>query len=102
MAYVTPLPSTRKLRRLAEWGGPFPIKNRHLVLAAERFDLGENVINFLKLFPKYTVFESREEFIYQCVVIEQYLRANKTMPMQFIELMYTQHRHMFQYHPNNN
>lgn len=102
MAYDIPLPSTRKLRQLAEWGGPFPIKNRHLMLAAERFNLGEKVIKFLTLFPKDTIFVSREDFLYQCNVIEQYLHANQTMPMQFIEIMYLQHKSAFQYHPINN
>lgn len=102
MAYDTPLPSIRRLRQLAEWGGPFPIQNRHLLLAAERFNLGEKVINFLELFPKESVFETREDFMYQCDVIEHYLRANQTMPMQYIELMYRQHKSKFQYHPLNN
>lgn len=100
--YNIPLPSIRKLRQLAEWGGPFPIQSRHLVLAGERFDLGDKVIHFLELFPKDTIFESREDFLYQCYVIEQYLRANRTIPMQFIEFMYLKNESKYLYHPINN
>jgi|SRR5581483_7415738 len=90
MAFDGPLPSLRKLRQLADWGGPFPIQNRHLMLAAERFGFGDIIINFLKLFPKHTTFQSRDDFIYQCEVMELYIRTNQKMPMDFIEVLYRQ------------
>lgn len=90
MAYDTPLPSIRKLRQLADWGGPYPIQNRRLILAAERFELGDKVINFLQLFTKGTIFQSRDDFLYQCEVMELYVRTNQKMPADFVEVMFKQ------------
>ena len=90
MAYDTPLPSIRKLRQLANWGGPYPIENRHMVLAAERFGCSDKVVRFLQLFSKATVFQSREDFLYQCNVMELYIKANQHMPADFIDVMFKQ------------
>lgn len=90
MAYDTPLPSIRKLRQLANWGGPYPIQNRHMILEAERFGFDDRIINFLNLFTKRTTFQSREDFLYQCEVMELYIRTNQKMPADFIEVMFTQ------------
>lgn len=83
MAYDTPLPPIRKLKQLADWGGPFPIHNRHLILAAERFGFGEKVISFLELFPKNAIFDTRSEFIQQCEDVEHYIRTEQHMPASF-------------------
>ena len=87
MALESELPPIRKLRDLAEWGGPFPIQNRHLKLAAERFGLGEKVINFLDLFPQTATFQSRNDFIHQCEVVEAFIRAKQEMPSELIDLL---------------
>ena len=87
MAIMSELPSIRKLKTLADWGGPFPIQNRHLKLAAERFGLGEKVIQFLDLFPQTAVFQTRNDFIHQCEVVEAYIRAKQDMPHELIDLL---------------
>lgn len=87
MAIVSELPSIRKLKNLADWGGPFPIQNRHLKLAAERFGFDEKVIQFLELFPQNAVFQTRDDFIHQCEVVEAYIRAKQDMPNELIDLL---------------
>jgi hypothetical protein len=90
MVYNTPLPSSRHLKQLADWGGPYPIDNRHLILLAVRFGFGEKVMNFLQLFPLDATFQTRRDFMHQCDVIRQFLRANQEIPMEFIEQMHFQ------------
>jgi hypothetical protein len=90
MAYDAPLPSIRKLRQLADWGGPYPIENRRMILVAERFGLGDKVINFLDLFTKNTIFQSREDFLYQCEVMGLYVKTNQKLPADFIDAMFKQ------------
>jgi len=56
----------RSLKHLAEICGPFPIKNRRLLLSAERFGFNGRVIEFLRLFPANQVFHSRDSFLKSC------------------------------------
>lgn len=90
MVYDTPLPSTHKLKTLAEWGGPFPIQNRHLVLIAERFGFDDRVIQFLHLFPNDTIFESRRAFVERCEALKDLLHAeevdNATVGQQYMHI----------------
>jgi hypothetical protein len=81
LLHTSTLPSKRRLKLLATWGGPYPIENRHLILAAERFGFGEKVINFLRLFPPDTVFQSRSDFTHHSNVILQFLRVKQDMPV---------------------
>jgi hypothetical protein len=87
MALESELPPIRKIKLLADWGGPFPIQNRHLKLAAERFGFGEKVIHFLDLFPQTAVFRTRNDFIHQCEVVEAFIRAKQEMPTELIDLL---------------
>lgn len=87
MALESELPPIRKLKLLADWGGPFPIQNRHLKLAAERFGFGEQVTKFLELFPNTAVFQTRKDFIHQCEVVEAFIRAKQEMPTELIDLL---------------
>ena len=82
MAYKSSLPPIRKLQQLADWDGPFPIENRYVILAAERFQFDDSVINFLKLFPPNQVFRSRSDFIQRCHKLEALIRSEPYLPIE--------------------
>jgi len=77
MSHLTVLPSTHALKQLAELSGPFPIKNRQLLLAAERFGFGERLIGFLRLYPDHQVFHSRDSFLESCAELKATLRGEQ-------------------------
>lgn len=60
----------RTLRRLADIDGPFPMQNRHIILAAERYGFSDEVIIFLRQFPPHAIFTSRSDFIACCKQLE--------------------------------
>lgn len=64
------LPPMRSLKHLAEICGPFPIKNKQLLLCAERFGFNSRVVEFLQLFPANQVFHSRDSFLESCDELE--------------------------------
>lgn len=66
MAYNSYFPSKRTLRRLADATGPFPIKCRHMILAAERLAFSSRVIGLLELFDPDEIFRNREDFMRRC------------------------------------
>jgi len=66
MTYHKNLPPTHSLKHLTEICRPFPIKNRQLLLAAERFGFSSRVTGFLQLFPVNEVFHSRDDFLESC------------------------------------
>jgi hypothetical protein len=76
------LPSIRTLRHLAAIDGPFPIKNRHVILAAQRFLFNDGVVEFLKLFPPDEVFHSRDEFIECCKQLELFTMEEQCSPVE--------------------
>lgn len=76
------LPSMRALQILAEIDGPFPIQNRQVILAAQRFWFNSDVIDFLKLFPPDTVFQSREDFIERCQQLELLIQEERDAPLE--------------------
>ena len=84
MVFTQTLPMMSTLRHLAEMDGPFPIKNRHVILAAERFWFKENVIDFLKLFPPDEVFRSRKDFLNRCEELELMIREERGMPKEVL------------------
>jgi hypothetical protein len=84
MMHKEKLPSIRTLRYLADIDGPFPIKNRHVILAAQRFWFNDNVIEFLKLFPPDTVFYSRDEFIERCKQLELLIMEEQRSPAEVL------------------
>ena len=84
MAYRGHLPSMRKLKKLADMDGPFPIKNHYIVLAAHRFKFDDDVIQFLNLFPRDEVFHSRMDFIERCEELEELIESELDMPMEIL------------------
>lgn len=84
MTYDKHLPSMRKLKRLADIDGPFPIKNHFIVLAARRFNFDEDVIDFLNLFPRDEIFKSRIDFIERCEELEALISSEQDMPMEIL------------------
>lgn len=82
MAFNKKLPAIRTLRSLAEIDGPFPVKNRHVILVAQRFWFDDNVIDFLKLFPPETVFHSRDEFMERCRQLELLMQEERRAPLE--------------------
>lgn len=76
------LPPMRSLRKLAMWDGPFPMKSRRLVMAAERFGFGDDMITFLKLFPRDEVFRSRDEFLERCELLETIIFSEWKTPKE--------------------
>lgn len=69
----SPLPSMRALGELAELISPFPIENRHITLAAERFGFNDQVMTFLEIFPRHKTFQSREAFLEHCELLRSAL-----------------------------
>ena len=84
MAYTQKLPSLRIMRFLADIDGPFPIKNRHVVLAARRFRFDDNVINFLQQFPADEIFASRDDFVERCRDLEILIRQEQESPQEIL------------------
>ncbi|HKX73478.1 MAG TPA: hypothetical protein VJM32_05665 [Candidatus Saccharimonadales bacterium] len=84
MTFNKRLPTIRTLRYLADMDGPFPIKNRHIILAAQRFWFGDNVIEFLKLFPPDAVFHSRDGFIERCKQLELLIQEERHAPLEVL------------------
>lgn len=74
MQYDKPLPSIRKLKKLIEWDGPFPMKSYRVVIGANRYGFDEDTISFLELFPHDTVFQNRNDFLDRCVELESSIR----------------------------
>ena len=74
----TSLPSIRKLKKLAEWDGPFPMKSYRIVIGADRFGFDEDTIQFLKRFPHNTIFASRDDFLQRCQNLQETIRAKRT------------------------
>lgn len=77
MQYSNPLPSIRKLNRLAEWDGPFPMKGSRIIIGAERYGFDDDTIRFLKLFPDDTVFRSRDDFQDRCKKLQTLIRKKR-------------------------
>jgi hypothetical protein len=75
--YDKPLPSIRKLKKLAEWDGPFPMKSYRVIIGANRYGFDDDTLNFLDLFPHDTVFQSRGDFIERCEKLEATIRAKQ-------------------------
>ncbi|HET8671392.1 MAG TPA: hypothetical protein VFM05_12430 [Candidatus Saccharimonadales bacterium] len=84
MTFNKKLPSIRTLRSLASIDGPFPIKNRHVILAAQRFYFNDNVVEFLRLFPRDQVFHSRDEFIERCQQLELLIQEERRAPIEVL------------------
>lgn len=84
MTYDKRLPSMRKLKKLADLDGPFPIKNHYIVLAAQRFKFDEEVIDFLNLFPRDEIFKSRSDFVERCEELETLISSELDMPMEIL------------------
>jgi len=72
------LPSIRKLKKLAEWDGPFPMKSYRIVIGADRFGFDEDTMEFLKRFPHNTIFASRDDFLQRCQDLREAIRAKRT------------------------
>jgi hypothetical protein len=66
MAYGNTFSTMHALRQLADVAGPFPIKARHVILAAERYGFGYRVMVFLEQFEPEEIFSDRAEFIRRC------------------------------------
>jgi len=79
MTYDGPLPTIRRLKKLAEWSGPFPMKSHHMVIDAERFRFDSTTIQFLQLFPHDEVFENRTDFLCHCASLETTIRAGRLL-----------------------
>ena len=77
MQYNKPLPSIRKLKKLAEWDGPFPMKSYRVIVGADRYGFDDDTIGFLKLFPHNTVFKSRSDFLARCEKLQTMIRAKQ-------------------------
>ncbi len=74
MQYDKPLPSIRKLKKLVEWDGPFPMKSYRVVIGANRYGFDEGTIRFLELFPHDTIFQSRVDFLGRCEALAATIR----------------------------
>lgn len=77
MQYDKPLPPIRKLKKLAEWDGPFPMKSYRLVIGASRYGFDDDTIWFLEQFPHDAVFKSRSDFLERCEQMEATIRAEQ-------------------------
>jgi hypothetical protein len=75
MPYDKPLPPIRKLQKLAEWSGPFPMKCYRILIGANLYNFDADTIEFLKLFPHDGIFLSREDFVQRCELLEEHIRA---------------------------
>jgi hypothetical protein len=84
MTYTGQLPSLSKLRKLAEWDGPFPMKSYRIVIGAERYGFDTSVIQFLQLFPHDEVFRSRNDFLQRCQNLETIIRSEQDMPRELL------------------
>lgn len=82
--YDRPLPPIRKLRKLASWDGPFPMKSYRMVTSANRFGFDEDTIAFLKLFPHDEVFQSRDDFLERCRDLKIFIRSERDMPVEHL------------------
>ena len=79
MTYDGPLPAIRRLKKLAEWSGPFPMKSHTMVIGAERFGFDESTVEFLRLFSPDTVFQDRKDFLCKCASLETTIRAGRIL-----------------------
>lgn len=77
MQYDQPLPSIRKLKKLAEWDGPFPMKSYRLIISADRYGFDDDIIWFLKLFPHDEVFQTRSDFLEHCKTLTASIQARR-------------------------
>lgn len=82
MKYDKPLPSIRKLKKLTEWDGPFPMKSYRVIIGANRYGFDEDTISFLELFPHDAVFKTRNDFIERCEKLEATILAKKAAAIE--------------------
>lgn len=78
MAYARPLPSIRSLGKLASWDGPFPMKAYRMVVGADHYGFGEDMLAFLALFPHDMIFHDRHEFLERCKELESSIALERS------------------------
>lgn len=82
MVYSGSLPQMTTLRRLADVIGLFPVRNHQLVLTSQQLGSSEGVADFLRLFPAFEQFHTRDEFLERCEKLELVIREEQQAPRE--------------------
>ena len=82
MRYGKRLPKIKELRQFASEVRDFPITGQGIVQYAEHLGYDDWTINFLNLFSRRMVFNSRSDFIQHCSLLERLLRQSKQTPVE--------------------
>ena len=81
MIYTEQLPRVITLQELADKIKNFPISGLGVVQCAEHLGYDEKTINFIKLFSRRLIFNSRTDFLNHCRLLEGMLREERhSMP----------------------
>lgn len=80
MVYTKALPRITKLQRLAEQSEPFPKTVKSIVRIAIKQNFNKALIDFLRQFPSDEVFETKNDFIQRCEVVEMMIRYERNAP----------------------
>lgn len=62
---------------LTKVSGPYPVSCEDIQLTAEAWNFSNNTIEFLKLFPKDEIFNSREDFLNRYEKLEALVRQRQ-------------------------
>ncbi len=78
------LPKLKNLRRFALAIKSFPITGLGVIQYAEHLGYDDETINFLKLFSREMIFNSRSDFLNHCALLERMVKEEKRQPASFV------------------
>lgn len=76
------LPRIANIEWLARLAEPFPASIDKLSDLAKHWKFGRNTMDFLRLFPKNEIFESKIEFLTRCEELEMMIREGRNLPAE--------------------
>lgn len=78
------LPHIDNILWLTKVSGPYPASCEDIQLTAEAWNFSNNTIEFLKLFPKNEIFNSREDFLNRYEELENLLRQQQVSAEELV------------------
>lgn len=82
MAYTSHLPTTRDISWLSTLIPSYPVDRRDIVRTARRWNVGNDLVMFLRQFDADKQFDSRSDFTLQCEKLASDIRREWESPRQ--------------------
>jgi hypothetical protein len=84
MIYNNSLPRINNVLWLARLSMPFPASAGAIIEIAEAWHFDKSTLDFLDLFPRDVVFETRKDFLTRCEDLELLLREEAEAPAETV------------------